>query len=647
MVGELNGSISIFFIGLDSMRILHIARRLTTMNDSRLLTFRSCILGIGMLLISGCDYRQKPSGGVEAQQTASRESLVREIGLPIREKPSAETPPTTPEPSRNSEIEPNRTKTSETLSNTPAIPPNPTQTAKPPQPPKTDLPKTDLGNVWIDPSSLPVLQWEITYLGNRPVGYTRRSIETASPKRLESIGVSNTSATTPLLCLEAESRIRISRKTSDAIDQTVFLRTIEKLDGELVGIEGNIDTGINKRKFVGVVRDGALNIQSTEDKVTSSNSVPWDPSYRGPFAIEQSLRKSPMKLKEIRVVRYLDPFQMAITESSLEGLTEGETVNFEGEFAIRLEIENRSTSQGRTTSSLIWTDGLGIVRKSYTASLDRQTYDCDPVTARLVISKEEFDATVFKDLPLLGSFAKLPDAGSGIFRIASEFLRSDGSISSKTNQNPQRVNEKTWDIQVNSITSEDLEDQTTDSPEHDALASTGLIDWKEHTIERWLSSQLDATALPTQESSSDISQQRRDRAGMARAWISTNVARTALDRNLQSATSTLRNRKGDSIDHAILLTAALRGLSIPARVAIGFRASPSGIRPTYQLHLWTEYNDSIRWIPIDSFLDTDTVPIDRIKITESTMPSINAYEPILTAIRLTADMELTARTRKP
>lgn len=600
------------------------------MNDSRLLTFRSGILGIGMLLISGCDYRPKPSGGLEATETASRESLVREIGLPIGEKPPAETPPTTPEPSGNSEIQP-----------------SPTQTANPPQPPKTDLPKTDLGNVWIDTSSLPVLQWEIIYLGNRPVGYTRRSIETASPKRLESIGVSNTSAIIPLLCLEAESRIRISRKTSEAIDQTVFLRTIEKLDGELVGIEGNIDTGIKKRKFIGVVRDGALNIQSTEDKVTSSNSVPWDPSYRGPFAIEQSLRKSPMKLKEIRVVRYLDPFQMAITESSLEGLNEGETVDFEGEFANRLEIENRSISRGRTTSSLIWTDRLGIVRKSYTGSLDRQTYDCDPVTARLVISKEEFDATVFKELPLLGSFAKLPDAGQGIFRIASEFLRSNDSISSKTNQNLQRVNEKTWDVQVSSINSEELEDQTTDSPEHDALASTGLIDWKEPTIERWLSSQFDATESPTQNGSNALSQQRRNRAGMARAWISKNLGRTELDRNLQSATSTLRNRKGDSIDHAILLTAALRGLSIPARVAIGFRAYPSGIRPTYQLHLWAEYHDSIRWIPIDSFLDTDAIPMDRIKITESTMPSINAYEPILTAMRLTADMELTARTRKP
>jgi transglutaminase-like putative cysteine protease len=101
------------------------------------------------------------------------------------------------------------------------------------------------------------------------------------------------------------------------------------------------------------------------------------------------------------------------------------------------------------------------------------------------------------------------------------------------------------------------------------------------------------------------------------------------------------------MDQAILLAGALRGLSIPARVAIGFRAEPSTIRPTYHLHLWVEYHDSIRWIPIDSFLETDTVPIDRIKITESTMPSLNAYEPILTAIRLTSDMELTARTRKP
>jgi hypothetical protein len=253
--------------------------------------------------------------------------------------------------------------------------------------------QSNLGGTWIDPGTLPILQWEIIYLGNRPVGYTRRSIEIATPKRVEPFGDPKDPKSTTLLCLEAESRIRISSKSSDPIDQTVFLRTLETLDGELFGIEGNIDTGVVKRKFTGNVRDGALTIQSTEDRVVSSNSVPWDPSYRGPFAIEQSLRKSPMQPKEVRVVRYLDPFQMAVTESSLAALSEGQTVDFEGQFADRLEIENRSTTQGRTTSSLLWTDRTGIVRKSYTAGMDRLSFDCDPVTARYVISKEEFDAS--------------------------------------------------------------------------------------------------------------------------------------------------------------------------------------------------------------------------------------------------------------
>jgi hypothetical protein len=616
------------------------AREPTKMTDSRLRPLGSLVLSLRVLgtsvfavfviFMTGCDSSPDRSERNQARDSASREKLVRDIGLPTAVSPREAKLPVIPVPSETSATN-RREADSNPQSDTSLASESPLQ--------------PNLGIGWIDTGSLPILQWEIIYLGNRPVGYTRRSIEIATPKQVEPFGDFKDAKSVTLLCLEAESRIRISRKSSDPIDQTVFLRTLEKLDGELLGIEGNIDTGVVKRKFTGNVRDGALNIQITEDRVVSSNSVPWDPSYRGPFAIEQSLRKSPMEPKEIRVVRYLDPFQMAVTESSLEGLSVGQTVDFEGQFADRLEIENRSTTQGRTSNSLLWTDRSGIVRKSYTAGLDRLSFDCDPVTARYVISKEEFDASSFKDLPLLGSFATLPDAQQGGFRIASELLRHEGSISSKTNQIVERVNEKTWDVQVRSV-SEDGGQDTADLPGQDALASTGVIDWKEPTIQRWLSSQI-ATSDSSANAGSNTQSQRRVLAAKTRAWISKNVGRTELDRTLQTATSTLRNRKGDAMDQAILLTGALRGLSIPARVAIGFRAEPSSIRPTYRLHLWVEYHDSIRWIPIDSFLETDTVPIDRIKITESTMPSLNAYEPILTAIRLTTDMELTARTRKP
>ena len=593
------------------------------MSFSRQKLFEIIALMVAVTSQTGCDYR-----GSTSDREQVRAMLVKEIGLPIREQP-------------------NDAKVDQVVLANSA--------------PESVNAKLDRGgaspsdpqsqNYWVDPSLLPILQWEIIYLGNRPVGYTRRSIEIATPSQLKDLKVPASIASSSLLCIEAESRIRITRKTSDQVDQSVTLRTLEKPDGELVGIVGSIDTGISKRSFQGMVKDGSLGMEITQDKVVSNISVPWEPIYRGPFAIEQSLRKAPMKLKEVRTVRYLDPFQMVITESRLDALSDGDTVGLDGSISSRLEIENRSITQGRNSSSQLWTDSMGVVRKSYTPGIDRQTFDCDPVTARYVISKEEFDATIFKDLPLLGSFANLPDTGLANFRVTSDLLGKDGTISSRTNQTAERINERTWDIQVRRIDALE-EASSAESPEQDTLASAGMIDWKDPAVQRWINLQTGSGPKPEEQGGGErsemkLSEQRRSRANTARAWIAKAVARTGLDRSIQTPASTLRERKGDCIDQAILLTATLRSQEIPARVAIGFRAEPSSVRPTIRLHLWVEYHDSTKWIPIDSTIDDDTVPPDRIKITESTLPSINAYEPILIAIRLIPDIEVTARTRKP
>lgn len=568
------------------------------------------LLGLAALSWSGCDYRWNHS---DREQT--RQTLVRSIGLPGLDESdnSNENVSKSADGGDSSRSEPNTTE------------------------PVSPASKRPGG--WVELAALPSHQWEIIYLGNRPVGYTRRSIELATTKQLE--GVSALQAADSLLCIEAESRIRISRKAAEPIDQTVMLRTIEKPSGELIAISGSIDTGVTKRRFNGQVEQGSLSIQQTEDKVVTNSNVPWDSSLRGPFAIEQSLRLEPMKPKELRTVRYLDPFQMAITESRLEALSETQTVDFDGRMFDRIEIENRSVTQGRNANSLLWIDADGIVRKSYTPGIDRQTFDCDPVTARYVISKEEFDATTFKELPLLGSYAKVPETGVATFRVASDLLREDGRLSNRTNQKIQRVNDRTWDIVVSQ--SPATQAPSEDPVEESDLASAGMIDWKDPAVQRWINNQKTDGPIDGNFETSPVTV----RAAAARAWIAKSVARIGLDRNLQNPAMTLRERKGDCIDHAILLTTVLRGIGIPARIAIGFRAEPSIVRPTCQLHTWVEFHNSQHWIPIDSFIDSDTVPVDRIKISESSLPSINAYEPFLSTIRLIPDIEISARTRKP
>lgn len=485
---------------------------------------------------------------------------------------------------------------------------------------------------WIDRASLPSLQWEIIYLGNRPVGYTRRSMELVD-------------TTSSILRIEAESRIRILRKSGEPIDQSVRLSTTEQVDGELLSITGSIDTEVGKREFRGEVHENTLKMEWTEGKVISTSVVPWEASYRGPFAIEQSLRREPIKPKEVRIVSYLDPFQMAFTESRLEAIAEAETVDFEGAYQKWLEIENRSLTQGKASNAFLWLDPSGLIRKTYTPGIDRQTFDCDPITARYVISKEEFDASIFKDMPLLGSYPKVSDTGTAFFRITSPLLTQDGSVSSRTNQRATRVDQKTWDVQV---TSSGLGvDPDQDPVDLSMLASAGLIDWKDPVVERWIESQK-ATAFDQQPKETEqVPERTRRQAVVARKWIAKGVERLELDRNLQPPAITLRDRKGDCMDQAIALSAVLRSLRIPSRIAIGFRAEPSTVRPTFKFYSWVEYHDSVAWVPIDSFIDSDLVPADRVKISESAMPSINAYEPFLSAIRLMPDVEISARARKP
>ncbi|MFN5917557.1 MAG: transglutaminase domain-containing protein, partial [Planctomycetota bacterium] len=308
-------------------------------------------------------------------------------------------------------------------------------------------------------------------------------------------------------------------------------------------------------------------------------------------------------------------------------------------------IENRSLTQGKASNAFLWLDPSGLIRKTYTPGIDRQTFDCDPITARYVISKEEFDASIFKDMPLLGSYPKVSDTGTAFFRITSPLLTQDGSVSSRTNQRATRVDQKTWDVQV---TSSGLGvDPDQDPVDLSMLASAGLIDWKDPVVERWIESQK-ATAFDQQPKETEqVPERTRRQAVVARKWIAKGVERLELDRNLQPPAITLRDRKGDCMDQAIALSAVLRSLRIPSRIAIGFRAEPSTVRPTFKFYSWVEYHDSVAWVPIDSFIDSDLVPADRVKISESAMPSINAYEPFLSAIRLMPDVEISARARKP
>ncbi len=569
-----------------------------------------------------------PSCSPSPDQLASARAQLRQtIGLP-------EGPLLSPRISTSPTTTSNDTTSNDTASN-PSVDQQSPKALKPTSSP------------WIDLNALPQLHWEIIYLGNRPVGYTRRSVEFAKSELLSAQALARHSTENPLLSMEAESRVRIKIKGAEPTDQSIVISTLESPQGELIELFGKLELGNSKRHFQGHTTDSVLSIDQItydpQDKpIVNTSSVPWNPEQFGPFALQQSLQRIPMQPKETRTIRYLDPFRMAVSESRLEAIDIVETINHAGKLIPLLEIQNRTITQGREATSTLWVDHQGVIQKSYNPTQDTLAFACDPQTARFVLSKDEFDAITIKPIPLLGSLPKRPSESSILFRISSDTLSLTDLFPSKSHQRTTRSSPKNLSVELFSIPPSDT--QPIDLPNAEPLAqdptSTDSIEpsesirWDSSNFQQWTKSQL--AALPENPSITNRAEQ---------AWktLSQNLQQSPLDKTIQTPSDTLRNQRGDCIDQAICMTAALRSLGVHARIAVGLRADPSTVRPTLAFHTWTEYHDGTHWIPIDSTDENFVLPPDHLKVSDSNFNSINIYEPLLTTIRLLGQIEATVK----
>lgn len=572
-----------------------------------------------LCLVSGCS----PSPD---QLASARAQLRQTIGIP--EGPL---------------LSPRNATTTESPSN--SLPNNPSNNNQTPEEIETT------STPWIDLNTLPKLHWEIIYLGNRPVGYTRRSVEFAKSELLSAQALARHSTANPLLSIEAESRVRIRNKGAEPTDQTVVISTLESPQGELIELLGKLELGNSKRRFQGHTTDSVLSIDQItydpQDKpIVNTSSVPWNPEQFGPFALQQSLQRLPMRPKETRTIRYLDPFRMAVSESRLEAIDVVETINHSGKLISLLEIQNRTITQGREANSTLWVDKQGVIQKSYNPAQDLLAFACDPQTARFVLSKDEFDAITIKPVPLLGSLPKRPSESSILFRIASDSLSLADLFPSRSNQRTLRSSPKNLSVELFSIPPFDSPstnltntDPLAEDPiSPDSIEPSESIRWDSSNFQQWTKTQL--AALPANASITNRAEQ---------AWkaLSQNIQQSPLDKTIQNPSDTLRNKRGDCIDQALCMTAALRSLGVHARIAVGLRADPSTVRPILAFHTWAEYHDGTHWIPIDSTDEYFVLPPDHLKVSDSNFNSINIYEPLLTTIRLLGQIEATVKLTKP
>lgn len=501
------------------------------------------------------------------------------------------------------------------------------------EPDSPEVVQDQVSKSWVTESSFSEVQWEIQYIGNEPVGYIHRRIERAANQE------------PGILRLLASSRTQL-RSQGKPVVQKVDLVVFERENGELVRFEGTVEIGSRTRQLEGVSREGKLSLRNTRDGQADTVTIAWSPSDRGPFAIEQSLIRSPMKEGEVRQVRYFDPVMGKPIDVRLKAHDYFDIPTFNGKKENLLEIEITSFTGDGVSSSQIWVDRRGRGFKTYLPAMDLRSFRCDKESAMVVVDQSELSDLSLRPVNLYGN--SIDPSAVGPIRYRVETIESDYKLElpSRTHQVVRTIKERKLDVTAYPSSSlndsiEGLEEESVPSAE--AFADSFIIDTDHPQIqsaaEEFLRMENITAAEPIVR-----------RAAAFSRGISARVETLPFDREVSDGHSTLAAGKGDCFDHAALLAAVCRSNAIPARIAIGMRCDTK-IQPlAMTLHAWTEIHDGVRWIPFDSsgeFNEDGKIGTDRIKWLDSMWNTINPYDSILQLAKHLSMLKITVMRSAP
>lgn len=601
-------------------------------------------LSIAIFGLVGCDMR------TPEQKRQATEKLLAEVGVsakamppgipqesPTQLKPNSADQTLTPsivkqssEPSKPMASEESTSTTStSTPSNESASSTVSSETAL-----KQKVANDDPTASWIKGVPLPRELWEVQYLGNVPVGYLRRKVEAS-----QSLG-SN------YLRLEAESRIRVSLH-GKSHEQRVLVTTNERDNGELLRLEGSVEIGQSKQTFTGNVNGDLLKVSGSENGQPFVLSIPWRAEYRGPFAVDQSMLRRPLKPLETRKLKYFDPVLRKLIDGTLktEKYPPYMTPTMLGGSQLLLEVRNFAVFGEDGSESLLWVDSKGVGLKSLFPKNDLRSYRTEAIAAQIVGSTMDLSAIEISTVPVRGSIERLmnnlQDLKAVTYRITHKSADPFHLFSKHVNQRIRSIDPKTIDVTVSRVAAEpvvtlgieaiDLSEKRDD----DSTLASEYIPSNQEQVKKLAKAILMLDKSLGLDQASNIV-----KADACRKELFNRVALTEFDKKFGTVANTLRFKSADCVEHAALFASVCRALNIPTRVIFGMIFNHSETLPSMKFHAWVEIFDENRWVPMDSSHEAFPTTIDRIKILETNLNGGNPFEEILKAYSLIPELSI-------
>lgn len=457
--------------------------------------------------------------------------------------------------------------------------------------------------------------WEALYLGGAKVGHTQT--------RYEPLQEGDQS----LVQITAVSEMTMKR-FDQTVKQKITYTSVEHPDGRIVRFSSSLGTPPNETAAKGHFRGGKLHVTTTTPGKSVDSVLGWDPTWRGFFGPEQSLREKPMKPGEKRTFRSLMAIFNMIGEIDLTAHDYETTKLLSGEQSL-LRIESRTRIGETTIDATIWADAEGQALKVAMPTMKQETFRTTREVALQAGGSAAFDLGEATVVRIAAPLSRPHRNRQIVYRATIAGGDPVAAFVPGATQAIKRLDAHTAEVTVRALRAEtamDLALGPDQGPTAEDRVPNNLIQSDDPAV----------VAIAESVAAGETDPWRVAQALEKR--VQTLVRVTQFSQAIASAAEVARSKQGDCTEHAMLLAAACRARQIPARVAIGLVYY--GQARGFAYHMWTEVWIGQHWIPLDATLGQGGIGAAHLKVATSNLSGGSGYSAVLPVFDVMGRLEL-------
>jgi len=458
--------------------------------------------------------------------------------------------------------------------------------------------------------------WDAVYLGGAKAGYIHTFVEPLKDQGRDLV------------------RVRLDlvlsfKRLEDKVKMEMRYGTIETPEGAVLRLDTRNVLAKQEQRAHGDVVDGKMTLTLEGAGQAEKVTIPWGSDVRGPYAVEQSLSREPMKVGQARTLKMFMPDLNKICDLTLTATMMEEILLGGGEKRSLLKVEQKTSLEGKPRPEFdmtCWVDSSGQVIKSVSDAMGGLVTYRTTMEAAVAEGSAKLDQIVTSIIKITHKITK-PDTRHNVtYRIS---LKDDAVAELIPNDRRQTLrvgsDRTTGTLQVNTA-GPDVGLGGPEAVDSEFLRPNALVTSEDPKVIELAAKAIGNETDPWQ------------RAVRIEKWVAQNLREKNFKTAFAAASEVARDLTGDCTEHSVLTAAMCRAVGVPARVVVGLvYADHLG---GFGYHMWNEVYVHRRWVAIDAAFDQTAVDAVHIKLSDTSLAGVSPYESFLPVVRVVSKLTL-------